>query len=100
MNNVNQLGINGTNTLLMLNERDLENVVERVVMTFFDKITKEMDSRKSDELLLTEDEVKAKLNVGHTTLWRWHERGYLCHVKIGKRCLWRKSDIDELTLHR
>lgn len=87
----------GGNTLLMLNESDLEKVFERLFTTYFEKMTTMMDdSGKHDETLLTEAEVAKMLNVTHATLWRWNNNGYLRNVKIGRRCLWRKSDIDKL----
>ena len=86
----------GGNTLLMMNESDLEKVFERLFTAYFDKMTRERESEKHDEVLLSETEVQKMLNVTHATLWRWNNTGYLHNVKIGRRCLWRKSDIDAL----
>lgn len=83
-------------TLLLISQGDLEKVVENVMMTFFEKMTREMNSTKADEDLLTGDEVQQLLVVTRSTLWRWHQDKYLCHVKIGRRILWRKSDIDAI----
>ncbi len=95
MNNVNQQGMSGS-TLLLVSQGDLEKVIENVMMTFFEKMTREMNSTKADDVLLNEDEVQQLLGVGHATLWRWNRDKYLCNVKIGRRVLWRKSDIDAI----
>lgn len=91
-----QPGMNSGQTLLLLNEEDLGVIIEKHLKAFFDKYM--INERKSEEVdaFLTEAEVQKQLNVGHATLWRWHAKGYLRHVKIGRRCLWKQSDIYEL----
>lgn len=99
MKNVLQPGMNsGGHTLLMLSEEDLGVVIERHMKAFFDKYMNMMAEREPEkpEVYLTETEVQQLLGVGHATLWRWHRDKYLCHKKVGRRCLWRKSDIDQL----
>lgn len=99
MENFKQGMNDGGNILLMLNESDLEKVLERLLerlfLTYFEKIVTKMN-QENNEVFLTENEVQQMLDVTHATLWRWHNNGYLCHTKIGRRCLWRKSEIDKL----
>ncbi|HNX67432.1 MAG TPA: helix-turn-helix domain-containing protein [Bacteroidales bacterium] len=54
--------------------------------------------RKSNEdALLTIEEAMALLKVkNRATLWRWEKSGYLIPLRSGKRCLYRKSDIEHL----
>ncbi len=48
------------------------------------------------ETYLDEGEVMKRLNVTHSTLWRWNNTGYLKTVKVGRKNLWRESDITRL----
>ena len=100
MSYTTQLGMNSGSghTLLMLSEEDLGNVIEKHLKAFFDKYMKEWEQEKP-ESYLTEIEVQQLLGVTHATLWRWHGQGYLRHVKVGRRCLWKQSDIDKLLNH-
>lgn len=50
---------------------------------------------KEDKLFVTED-VRAKLGVSTTTLCIWKKRGLLVPVKVGKRNLYRQSDIERM----
>ena len=56
---------------------------------------REQETRQA-EALLTTAEVKAKLGVSSTTLWRWQNSGYLTPCKMGRKVLYRQSDIDLL----
>lgn len=90
-----QQGMNG-NTLIMANRDDLERAFEKVLTTFMEKMTMEIEAKKTDEVLLTENEVQQRLNVTHATLWRWNKLGYLRNVKIGRRCMWKQSEIEKM----
>ena len=57
-----------------------------------DKITKE----ESVETYLTEKEVQELLHTKHVTLWRWHKTGYLVHINIGRKIIYKKSDVDKI----
>ena len=50
---------------------------------------------KSDELL-TREQVKEILNVSHTTLYHWNNKGILSAIKIGNKVRYRRSDIEKL----
>ena len=49
-----------------------------------------------EELYLSTDEVAKELQVTKPTLWRWNKNCYLQPVKIGRKLLYRKSDVDAL----
>ena len=49
-----------------------------------------------DETYLTEAEVCKELGTTHSTLWRWAKSGYLQPIKVGKKNMWRQSDINRL----
>lgn len=57
----------------------------------------QMAEEKDDEdELLTKQEVKEKFNVSDTTLWLWAKKNYLVPVKIGRKVMYRTSDINRL----
>ena len=57
----------------------------------------QMAEEKDDEdELLTKQEVKEKFNVSDTTLWLWAKKNYLVPVKIGRKVMYRTSDIYRL----
>ena len=53
-------------------------------------------SLNEEAATLTPDEVAARLNVTKVTLWRWQRLGYLTPVKVGRKTLYRQSDIANL----
>jgi ribosomal protein L11 methylase PrmA len=42
------------------------------------------------------EEVKEKFDVSDTTLWLWAKKDYLVPVKVGRRVMYRASDIKRL----
>jgi excisionase family DNA binding protein len=42
------------------------------------------------------EEVSKILGVDRSTLWRWHKKGYLCHIEIGGKRRYRMSDIKKI----
>ena len=51
---------------------------------------------KVEETMLTADEVCKALSISSNSLWRWNRSGYLKGSKIGRKVLYRKSDVDLL----
>lgn len=49
-----------------------------------------------EEVLLSKQEVKEKFDVSDTTLWLWAKKDYLVPVKVGRRVMYRASDIKRL----
>jgi ribosomal protein L11 methylase PrmA len=46
--------------------------------------------------LIAKSEVKNQFGVCETTLWLWAKKGYLKPVKIGRRVMYRMSDIKKM----
>ena len=84
------------NTLLVISKEDLEKAFENALTSFMEKMTTEMEAKKNDDVLLSEDEVILKLGTTHSTLWRWNNLGILTNVKIGRKVMWRQSDINRM----
>lgn len=79
-------------TLIMCSLDDLRTIVTEAIQ---DAANKFKEAAEADELL-TVDEVSNLLQVDRSTLWRWHRDEYLVPQKVGKRSLYRKSDINKL----
>ena len=84
------------NILLVISKEDLEMAFEDAISSFMKKMKVDTESRNVDEVLLSENEVLQKLGVTHSTLWRWNRKGYLPNVKIGRKVMWRQSDINRM----
>lgn len=54
------------------------------------------DAQTVEDTLLSKQEVKEKFNVSDTTLWLWAKKNYLVPVKIGRKVMYRTSDIKQL----
>lgn len=54
------------------------------------------EEENDDEVYLTEEEVKERLHVAHSTLWRWNNIGYLRAYKWGRKNMYKESDIQNL----
>lgn len=45
---------------------------------------------------LTRAQARRELNVSLSTLWHWEKSGYLIPVKVGRKVLYRASDIERM----
>ena len=50
-----------------------------------------------EEQFLSTDEVCKIFGVTPATLWLWHRRGYLCHIKFGNRNMYPASAVKAIT---
>ncbi len=57
---------------------------------------KALQPQQPTERYLSAEEVCQMLSVSANTLWRWNRDGYLRSIKVGRRPMYRQSDIDEL----
>ena len=96
---LNELLTLGNNVCITLTAKDLFEVIQNTVL----ETRKELEQRIKDvnaEEYLTSNEVQKMLNISPVSLWRWHDIGYLCHTKIGKRNMYLKSDVTSLLSKR
>lgn len=57
----------------------------------------ERERKSKEDALLTVGEAMDLLKIkNRATLWRWEKGGYLTPLRGGKRCLYRRSDIEQL----
>lgn len=54
----------------------------------------------AQEALLTKKEVMEKFGVCDTTLWNWNRKNTLIPVKIGKKVMYRLSDVERAIIER
>ena len=83
-------------TQYVIGKDDLEDIINGIVDTqmqrFFDQKKKEAEA----DHLITPKEASEQLDVNLTTLWRWHNEGYLVKIYIGNKPRYKQSDIDRL----
>lgn len=90
--NVQEQLKNGSNVMFVLSGGDLQEFA----LALISEAQKSKESEKKDEVYLSADEAVKELKVTRPTLWRWCKIGYLQPVKVGRRSLYRRSDIDKL----
>lgn len=86
----------GVDFTLTIKSSDLMEFGRYLIDTAQEEATERVRKSKEDAFL-TIEEAMALLKVkNRATLWRWEKRGYLAPMRSGKRCLYRKSDIEHL----
>lgn len=83
------------NPIFQITLNDLRAVVSELYAQEQQHITK-AKAEQMEQATISPREAAKALGVSLTTLWRWHREGYLVPVKVGKKTLYRKSDIDKL----
>lgn len=73
----------------------VEDLKEFALFLIDEAQTARATERKPEEYL-TPKEVAGKLGVSENTLWRWNKSKYLCHVKLGRKPFYRKSDLAKI----
>lgn len=83
-------------TQYVIGKDDLEDIINDIVDTrmqrFFDSKKKEAEA----DQLIKPSEAAEQLGVNLTTLWRWHNEGYLVKVYVGNKPRYKQSDIDRI----
>lgn len=75
-------------TQYVLNKEDLENSFRTIVTEILGQVeTARAESRLSIK------QVSKRLGVDPSTLWRWERDGYLIPTRIGRKVLYKESDI-------
>ncbi len=75
-------------TQYFLNKEDLETVLRALVLEIVEKYEVAKTEPK-----LTIKQVSTRLHVDPSTLWRWEREGYLKPTRIGRKVLYRESDV-------
>lgn len=78
-------------TQYILNKEDLETILRTIV-----RETIEQYEAEKTEPKLTIKQVSKRLGVDPSTLWRWEREGYLTPSRIGRKVLYKQSDIEAI----
>lgn len=57
-------------------------------------------NEEPEEKFLTTEEVCKIFGVTKPTLWSWHRRKYLCHIKFGNKNMYAQSAVDAIRSKR
>ena len=90
--NIQKMIESGSNALFVVSGGDLQEFA----LALISEAQKSKESEKKAEVFLSADEAVKELKVTRPTLWRWCKIGYLQPVKVGRKCLYRLSDINSL----
>ncbi|MFI3259642.1 MAG: helix-turn-helix domain-containing protein [Rikenellaceae bacterium] len=86
-----------SNILLQIHSDDLLHLSDLIIEQTRQSTIEECERKAKYEVAtLTATEVCEILKVNKTTLWRWNKNGVLPHNKVGKKRLYRQSEIDRL----
>lgn len=83
------------NIILQLTTEQLKEVVGHLYNEIQANVRRQIEAEREMPTLTTE-QVREMLNVGATTLYRWHKSGILVPVKIGASVRYRRSDVEEI----
>ncbi len=96
MNDILDLIRDGRSSIVIqVNGQDLLDFADAIIEKASDNAKKSLED-KDGEKYLTKKEVMSLLKVCDTTLWICNRDNYLKPVKIGRRVLYRKCDVDDL----
>lgn len=82
------------NIQLVVSLNDLKELCSYFVKQELERLEKLKEQENNG--MLNSIQVKEMLNVKNETLWRWHNSGYLCHVKIGNRNYYHRADVERM----
>lgn len=80
------------NLIIAITLSDLLAFSKEIVKEAMDEKEKELEVKNSGEFL-TIEQVCGLLTVDKSTLWRWHNNGYLKKRRVGGRVLYSKNDV-------
>lgn len=80
-------------TMVVCSLEDLRDIMYECILT---ASPAEEESVEDGDKLLTVEEVMELLHCNRSTLWRWNKDEYLCHTKVGKKNMYRLSDVKKL----
>ena len=83
------------NVLVVVNLNDLKELVRHIYDEREAEI-KALSDKQHDKELLSADDTASILGVKKNSLWRWSKSGYITPVKIGRKCYYKKADIDKI----
>ena len=83
------------NVLMVVSLNDLKELFNHIIDEREAEKQAVADNEHDNELVGADDTAKI-LNVKKNTLWRWSKSGYLVPIKVGRKNVYLKSDIDRI----
>jgi len=80
-----------TQVVVQCSMNDLRDLLREAVLLNDEKQSAATPTDETE--YLTTDQTATRLGVNRSTLWRWHKDGYLCHSKVGHKCLYKATDV-------
>jgi predicted DNA-binding transcriptional regulator AlpA len=84
---------NEQSNIFNLTPDQFEFLAEMIAMKIVSILKDEKQAKRSEEELLTINDVVKKYNVSRSTLQRWEKLKYLLPVRLGKKVMYRTEDI-------
>ena len=94
--NIQELLSAGANVAITITPTDLKEFA----LLLIDETLSARNQETEPETYLTPDDVAGELGVSKNTLWRWDKMGYLSPVKVGRKSLYKRSEVDALLCHQ
>lgn len=91
---IQNLIADGGNVQLVVKVDDLKELCSYFVKQEFERLNN-LKEQENDGMLDTK-QVMEMLNVKEATLGRWHQNGYLTHIKVGFRNYYKREDVYEI----
>ena len=82
-----------TTTTIVCNLDDLRSILGEILC---DAISSLQEKQIEEERYLTAQEVTDLLHIDRSTLWRWKKCEYIIPIKVGKKNLYRKTDVESI----
>lgn len=85
-----------SNICVTVSLSDLREFFQGCISDRLAEIEVEAQRQIEKEEYLSPKEAAEKLGVSASTLWRWSREQYLVPVKVGRKSLYKQSDINKL----
>lgn len=79
--------------LIQCTMADLRDLLNEAVLL---NANNEREQPEQEPEYLTTDQTAERLQVNRSTLWRWNRDKYLCPVKVGRKSLYRLTDVKRI----
>lgn len=79
--------------IYQVEKNDLENIIFSLVTQFYNEIE---NKHKAENEMLSVNATCDLLKVNRSTLYRWHKERYLVPIKVGKKSLYCRADVEKL----
>jgi predicted DNA-binding transcriptional regulator AlpA len=97
MDNLFSLIENGSGKIkLEVSGEDLLTFSNQLINRTKEELASVVVEKNREETYLTKADVKHLCGICDATVWHWQKRGYLSPIRIGRKVMYRKSDIDKI----